>query len=263
MSLQESFNHKEAAIISRLLEKQTGINDRTGKGTATEVIVQEELLDPFLPPGFECGKGAVVSAEAPDKQSPAIDRIVIDTSASMPLVHDAAHAIFPIESVAGLVEITMHLDATKLKEDIERMVPAKAMKTRRYLAPAPGSTTKVMAVDDRDALSPRSFIVGLPAHRNWSAKTIAQNLRDIQVDMGNPTHVHGLYVLGVGYFWTKPIEGHSETSYKVGAWIGPERLFRFAVSFRTAFDRWPRLKTGWSVDLGGYGNDSSTSFDAE
>lgn len=257
MSVQESFIHKEASLISSLLEKKSGIDDRTGKGVATEKIVQGELLAPFLPLGFECGKGSVVSAEAPDNQSAAIDRVVFDKSSSMPLLYDEAHSIFPIEAVAGLVEITMCLDATKLREDIVRMAPVKAMRTRRYLVPLPGSATKVVPVDQCDSLSPLSFIVALPADASWNAKTIARNLREIQIELGSPTHVHGLYVLGVGYFYTKAIEDSSETAYNVGAWTGPERLLRFAASFRSAFDRWPRLKQGWSVDLGCYGSDSS------
>lgn len=262
MSVRESFIHKENSLISSLMEKSAGIDDRTGKGAATESIVQNELLMPFLPLGFECGKGSVVSADAPDRQSSAIDRVIFDRSSSMPLLHDEAHSIFPIEAVAGLVEITMRLDATKLREDIVRMAPVKALRTRRYLAPLPGTVTKAVPVDQRDFLSPRSFIVALPAYKNWNAKTIATSLHEIQSDLGPPTHVHGLYVLGVGYFWTKPIEDVSETPYKIGAWTGPERLLRFAASFRGAFDRWPRLERGWSVDLGCYGSDSSSLLES-
>lgn len=260
MSIQDSFIHKEGSLVSSLLEKKTGIDDRTGKGAATEAIVQKELLAPFLPLGFECGKGAVVSAEAPDKQSPAIDRVIFDRSSSMPLLYDEAHSIFPIEAVAGLVEITMSMDASKLREDIVRMASVKAMRTRRYLAPLPGSTTKVVPVDQHDSLSPRSFIIALPADKRWDVKAIARNLREVQVDLGPPTHVHGLYVLGIGYFYTKPIEDSSMMAYDIGGWVGPERLLRFAASFRSAFDRWPRLKTGWSVDLGCYGSESSWSL---
>jgi hypothetical protein len=262
VSLRESFIHKEASLISRLREKKSGIDDRTGKGLIAETIVQNELLAPFLPLGFECVKGAVISAEAPDNQSPAFDRVIFDRSSSTPLLYDEAHSIFPIEAVAGVVEITMHLDATKLREDIVRMVPVKAMRTRRYLVPQPDTKTRVVPVDQRDFLSPRSFIVALPADENWDPKTIARNLREIQADLGPPTHVHGLYVLGVGYFYTKPIEDASEVVYNIGAWTGPERLLRFAASFRAAFDRWPRLSVGWSVDLGCYGSDSSSLFES-
>jgi len=252
MSIKESFIKKEESLISKLLEKKSGIDDRTGKGAATEEIIETELLTPYLPPRFECGKGSVVSAENPDKQSPAIDRVIFDRSSSAPLLHDASHSIFPIEAVSGLVEITMRLDATKLREDIVRMTPVKAMTTRHYVVPLQGSKTKIVPLEQSDFLSPRSFIIGLPRDESWDADTIISSLGHTQTELGPPTHVHGLYVLGIGYFSTKAIENDSETRYRIGAWTGPDRLYRFAASLRSAFDRWPLLPSGWTVDWGCY-----------
>jgi len=248
MSLAEAIKDTEESLIKLLNAKRSGIDDRTGKGSATERIVDEQLLIPHLPPGFRSSKGAVVEAANPNKQSRAIDRVVYDHSAASPLLYDEAHSIFPLEAVCGLVEITMNLDATKLKEDIERMVSVKAMKKRRYLVPLPNSSTKVLRAE-QDALSPRSFIVGLPADPSWSRSTIAAALRRIQQDLGPPTHVHGLYVIGVGFFQTVPIDSPSEPMYRIGGWTGPDRLFRFTTGFRLAFDRWSTLPPGWSVDL--------------
>jgi hypothetical protein len=196
-------------------------------------------------------KGAVVEAANPSKQSPAIDRVVYDHSAASPLLYDEAHSIFPLEAVCGLVEITMNLDATKLREDVERMVSVKAMRKQRYLVSVPNSSTKVLRTE-QDALSPRSFVIGLPAAPSWNPVTIAGALKQIQRDLGPPTHVHGLYVIGVGYFYTLPIESPSELMYRIGGWIGPDRLFRFTTGFRLAFDRWGTLPSGWSVDLQDY-----------
>jgi hypothetical protein len=60
------------------------------------------------------------------------DRVIFDTRASIPLVYDKNHSIFPTEVVAGMVEITMRLDARKLKADIERMAPVKARSKARH-----------------------------------------------------------------------------------------------------------------------------------
>jgi hypothetical protein len=251
MNIEESFAQREISISAKLLEKQSGIDDRTGKGMATEVVVEEELLKPFLPPGFGCGKGAVICADRPTDQSPAIDRIISDRRVATPLVYDPAHSVFPIEMVAGLVEITMRLDFTKLRADIERVHPVRAMKERRYLVPKPGARTRANRVR-LEGLSPRSFLVGLPADPGWDALTIAQGLRQIQQELGPPTHVHGLYVIGIGFFFTIPVENDQEPMYRVAAWTGPERVFRFADEFRRAFDRWEPLPQGWSVDLSAY-----------
>ncbi len=252
MSLEESIEDREKAVISDLQSKRSGIDDRTGKGSATERIVQQELLDPFLPARFRCVKGAVVISHKPDEQSEAIDRIIYDLTATSPLVHDEDHSVFPIEAVAGLLEITMRLDKSKLRTDIGHMVAVKAMKKRRYLAPIAGTATKAVAVE-LESLSPRSYLVGLPEDPNWHPQTIGQALRDIQLELGPPTHVHGLYVLGIGFFETVPVESESDPmKYRIRMWTGRERLFRFTHSLRRDLDRWPQLQPGWTVDLSAY-----------
>lgn len=160
MRLEESFAHRESSLLYKLKELQVAIDDRTGKGSAAEDIIEELLLRPFLPPGFLCGKGAVICSTKPDLQSSAIDRVIFDTRVSMPLVYDKSHSIFPAEVVAGMVEITMRLDARKLKIDIERMAPVKRMTGRRYLVPKPGTKTQVITHRTEGGVSPRSFIIG-------------------------------------------------------------------------------------------------------
>ncbi len=253
MSIEESIKEYEEALVKSLLAKRSAIDDRTGKGSATEQMVERELLVPHLTPGLRCSKGAVVSAANPGEQSPAIDRVIYDPSAAPPLLYDEAHSIFPIESVCGLIEITMHLDATKLREDIQRMITVKAMRTRRYLIPVPDSRTKRQRIEQK-SLSPRSFIIGLPADPSWSPKTIAAALRDIQKDVGPPTHVHGLYVIGTGFFQTIAVDSPSEEMYRVTGWTGSDRLFRFTTGFRQAFDLWGSVPAGWSADLQDYVN---------
>lgn len=209
------------------------------------------MIRPLLPPRFDCTKGAVVTSRNPGKQSPAIDRIVFDASVAPPLIQDPTHAVFPIESVCGLVEITMRLDTRKLKDDIERMAPIKAMTIRRYLVPVPSTVTRVMS-KEVPGLSPRSFVIGVPADPNWKPKTIGDALREIQLKLGPPTHVHGLYVIGIGFFETIPVENETEPMYRIQAWTGPDRVFRFSDSYRRSFDRWDSLPQGWTVDLSSY-----------
>jgi hypothetical protein len=193
----------------------------------------------------------VVSADKPTEQSPAIDRIVFDRAASMPLVSAPEHSIFPIEAVAGMVQITLRLDATKLADDIKAMHPIKAMTNRRYLAPDPTSGIKVIRRIE-ECLSPRSFIIGQPADPKWDPRTIIEALQRIQRGLGLPTHVHGLYVLGVGVFFTRSVGPKAPQPYDIDGCIGPDRIFRFAHTFRGSFDRWRRPPAGWSVDLTGY-----------
>jgi hypothetical protein len=251
MVFADSVAHRENSLRNSILQRQAGIDDATGKGSGVERLIDEELLRPHLPIRFRCAKGAVVSSSDPTEQSKAIDRVVYDDSASA-LLFDEAHSIFPIETVAGLVEITVKLDADKLRQDIVRMAPIKAMRKRRYLVPLANTRTKVGSLEV-DAEDPRSFIVGLPADPGWRPETIAKALRTIQLDLGPPTHVHGLYVIGVGFFETIPIESSLERPFRIRACTDSTRLFRFTTTFRLAFDRWsPPLANAVTVDLNRY-----------
>lgn len=261
MSLAISVQESENAVAAVLRAKQAGISDATGKGAATEAII-EELIAPFLPPPFKARKGAVVEASAPDKQSGAIDRVIYDPTAAPALVDDDGHTVFPIEAVAGMLQITMHLDATKLRSDLALMQPVKAMRTRRYLAPVANRSTMVVPFSKDDCLSPRCFVVGMAADPKWRPETIASALRQIQLELGPPAHVHGLYVIGIGYFETEPSERGNPT-YRIQCWPAADRLFRFTSGFRQAFDRWPKLLDGWTTDLARYIPQSGPTFVSE
>ncbi len=223
---------------------------RPEKVNATENLVQQHLLLPYLPAGFECLKGSVATSEAPNQQSPAIDRVVYQPAVAPPILYDEAHSVFPIESVAGVVEMTMNLDAAKLRDDLNRIAPVRAMRQRRYLVPVPNTKTTAVRVE-QEILSARSFIIGLRADSNWKPATIAKALRELQLELGRPTHLHGLYVLGVAYFETVAVES-GEPAYRIRAWTDDDRMSRFANSFRQAFQRWQPLPSGWAVDLDGY-----------
>ncbi len=251
MSLNEAIARAEEKLIAELKGAKAGINDRTGKGAAAERVVEEMLLLPYLRPTFRCHKGAVIEGERPDEQSPAIDRVVYDPNDAPPLIFQPEHCVFPIEAVCGIVEITMNLDATKLREDITRMAPVKAMRSRRFLRRIAGFSTRAATQVNSRCLSPRCFIVGLPEDEGWGPETIAASLRRIQLDLAGQTHVHGLYVVGIGHFETIPIEP-GEQPYRIRGWIGPDRLFRFTDSVRTAFATWRWLEDGCTADLSAY-----------
>ena len=243
---------RESALVSELLANRAGLDDATGKGIATERLVAKQLIEPNLPPNFLCRKGAVVSSGDPGAQSPTIDRIIYDTAAASPLIFTDDHSLFPIEVVAGMVEITMHLDPKKLSQDIERMAPIRAMREGYYVVPVANSQTRVFPAQKIDGVSPRSFVVGLPASPDWTARDIAFTLRKTQQRLGSPTHVHALYVLGIGFFATIAVENDQEEKFRIAVWPGPQGLFRFTVAIRTALDRWPRLPPGSSVHMERY-----------
>ena len=110
-----------------------------------------------------------------------------------------------------------------------------------------------------DKLSPRCYIIGLPKN-TWHPETIARALQEIQIDFGPPMHVHGLYVIGVGYFETIPVESPEDQQYGIRGWTGKDRLYHFAMGFWGAFDRWPRRSPSLTVDLSSYGAGEARVF---
>ena len=250
MSVNESIQRAENVLLESLLEQQEGVDDRTGKGTSAEMLIEERLIRPYLPAPFLCQKGSVIAAATPSEQSAAIDRIVYDPTIAPPLVYGAAHSIFPIEAVAGLVEITMRLNATKLRQDVQRIAPIQNLRRRRYIVPVPNSITQAQR-NEIDALSPRGFLIGLPEDPTWRPETIANVIREAQLAAAGHVKIHGVYIIAVGYFSTVPASDDAPP-YRVRAWTDAARLFRFTNDFRTAFQRWPRVEQGWAGDLDGY-----------
>jgi hypothetical protein len=166
VSLNESIQRAENVLLQSLLGQQEGVDDRTGKGTSAEVLIEERLIRRHLPSPFMCQKGSVVAAATSSEQSGAIDRVVYDPTIASPLVYGAAHSIFPIGAVAGLIEITMRLNATKLREDVLRIAPIQSQRRRRYIVPVEDSVTQARR-EEHDALSPRGFLIGFPEDPSW------------------------------------------------------------------------------------------------
>lgn len=250
MNLEESIAHSENALVSRLRSAQSGIDDRTGKGSAAEEIVEEVLIEPYLLPGFACTKGAVVQGTDPSKQSPAIDRIIYDGRVGAPLVLHKPHSVLPYEIVLGALEITMHLDSRKLRSDMEKIAVIRKMNTRSYIQSVAGSATQVEGIRETDGVGVRSFVVGLPSDDAWRPETIAESFFQIQKELG--VHIHVLYVLGIGLFRRLTAERGQPDPCRVDMWTSSDRMFRFANEFYLSQSRWRQLPPGRSVYYGQY-----------
>jgi hypothetical protein len=251
MKLDEAMRQQEQALRSELQSMQAGVDDATGKGSAAEDLVERLLLRPFLPPGFDVGKGSVVSSTDPTVPSGAIDRVISSRHDSVPLIYAPAHSVYPIEAVAGAVEVTLCLNARKLRTDVERIAGVQRMRLRRYHAPVEGSKVRIKPMDV-PGLSPRGLIVGLPEDPNWTPETIARALHEIQVELGPPTHIHALYVVGVGCFKTLPVDDPAHGMHRVMAFRGPQALPQFTQVVRAGLDRWDSRPPGWTADLSRY-----------
>lgn len=250
MNLRAYAEHRERSIIASIREQQEGIGDAVGKGSNIEELIARQLLQPHMPSGFGCNKGTVVMGRGDIAASPAHDRVIWDQDAASPLIFGPEHSVFPIEAVAGAVEITINIDRGKLREDIEKLCKLRAMRTRRYLVPVKGSGNLVAPMSDEKAMSPRAFIIGFPSGGVWKAQTVVKVLTDVQNEFGPTSYIHGVYIIGVGFFANTPatVDG----KLQVVCHSDGDRLFRFTSEFRRAFDRWPRRPQNWTADLSVY-----------
>lgn len=249
IDLRAAAKEDEQRLIASLRKYQAGLTDPNGKGNETEGEIEQSILQPHLPPDFRCRKGNVIESGEAGSPSHAIDRVVYDASAGSPLLLGVTHCTFPIEVVVAAIEITMSLDATKLKNDMSRLSPFRGMRERQYLSPIVMSSTMVMAVP-AEHVAPRSFVIGLPSDPAWSANTIAGIFSNTQKEL--KALVHGLYVIGIGFFVTDLSERSEGSAPNIECWTGEDRLFRFTCSFRQSLDRWPRLPQGVTANMNSY-----------
>jgi len=74
--------------------------------------------------------------------------------------------------VCGLVEITLNMDARKLKNDIKHIADVNNTYIRKnFLIPEKDTITGVKCFP-RDDMTPRAFIIGLPGSNTWRPKNI-------------------------------------------------------------------------------------------
>ena len=86
----------------------------------------------------------LVSSEDPSSRSSEIDRIIFDPNDAPPLSYGRARSVLPIECVCGLVEITLTLDRSKLRSDIENMAPIQRQRrSRTRLSRSGGSVARL------------------------------------------------------------------------------------------------------------------------
>ena len=239
---------KEAQLISALRSFQAGLIDPNGKGSETESMVESELLNPHLPPDFRCGKGNVIDSADATRHSHAVDRVIFDARVGGPLLAGKTHSVFPVEIVVAAIEITMSLDATKLRNDITRLAPIREMRDRHYYVPVPGSATKMRREQQR-SVAPRSMIIGLPSDSGWDPDRIAEIFSKTQHEIQST--VHSLYVIGIGFFATDLVKPKGIPP-SIKYWPENDRLFRFSSSFRMSLDRWPRIESGVTADIQRY-----------
>ena len=104
------------------------INSQGGKGTYRESALTRFLSEGRLPSRYGIGKGEIVGhVHNVSRQS---DLIVYDKLNGISLIYDDNTQVFPIECVAGTVEVKSTLNKTKLLESLENIKSVKKLAPR-------------------------------------------------------------------------------------------------------------------------------------
>jgi hypothetical protein len=106
-----------------------------------------------------------------------------------------------------------------------------------------------VVLEQREWNAIRGYVVAFEASGEIasSPSQLAQRMADYSARLGPTTHLHGLLVVGNGYFQTRPVEqpmvgtvGQHTIDY-----VTTHSLLAFATSLLSALARFPRVPVNW------------------
>ena len=254
---------EEAALGARLEAVRATISHGGEKGRALErdVIL---LLRELLPAEYGLSTGFIAyHADDTVKLSPQLDVIIYDAVRTGPLARLTACDVFPLEAVHGYIEVKATLrsssDSAEAPSDnsiehcLEQNRELRRMVDRRYHAQVPG--TVVGSVRQRRTWVPiRGFVVAFAPEGAVAsdAGAFAQRMADVSRRFG--AHLHGVFVVGHGYFRTRPV--NPSTAKVEDMWhvhyVQEHGLAVFKVDLLHGLARFPRYPSDWSPAVDEY-----------
>jgi hypothetical protein len=256
---------EEATLAAKLDAVRATIIHGAEKGRALEQAVVL-LLRELLPAEYGLSSGFIAyHADGTVKLSSQTDIIIYDAVRTGPLARLTACDVFPLEAVHGYVEVKATIcsssDSAKAPSDnsIEHCLlqnqQLRGMIERRYHAQVPGSVVGSVR-QSRNWIPIRGFVVAFAPEGTVAndPEAFAQRMADVSRRLGEPTHLHGVFVAANGYFRTRPIDPRTA---KPEDWWHVDYVEENALSvFRTdllhALARFPRYPSDWSPAIEEY-----------
>ena len=124
---QETLLNKVNAAISQA-KTAIHVQHHGLAGDVREILITN-ILTELLPEGFRIGTGKV--ADSVGNLSNQTDIIIYNKSYFPPIMFDTSKGIFPIESVAYVIEVKTTLNATEIKTSIEKAEKLRTLKGRQ------------------------------------------------------------------------------------------------------------------------------------
>lgn len=170
-------------------EKTAQVSHSGGKGTLREDAFAK-FLEEYLPSRYAVGRGEVVSAQ--NSVSGQLDVVIYDPSHCPVLLKSSSHAVYPVESVFGVVSIKSTLDSTQLRDAYENIASAKRLVDQRGFQMSPSSG---MAVG---MAAPQIVGVVFAYQAGRSLEAVAAQVRQLDEELGGNLHLRPDFVVVLG-----------------------------------------------------------------
>lgn len=225
------------------------------------------LLRKFLPAEYGLSTGFVAyHGEAGVSLTPQLDIIIYDAVRTGPLVRLPTCDIFPIEAVHGYVEVKASIrsssdDAEELAHNsVERCLSQnrelRKIIERRFYTPSGDSSVGARRVV-MEWTPMRGYVMAFAAEGTIASSpgALAQRIADVSRTLGSPTHLHGVFVAGCGFFRTRPVDSRRakpEEYWHVNFVTHHHGLSAFKADLLHGLARYDRFQDGWTPAIGDY-----------
>jgi hypothetical protein len=257
---------EDAALAARLEAVRATISHAGEKGRALEQVIML-LLRELLPAEYGLSTGFVAyHADGTVKLSHQLDIIIYDAVRSGPLTRLTSCDVFPLEAVHGYVEVKATLRGSSdtasepssdssIEHCLQQNQQLRQMVDRRYHAQVPGSVVGSRR-EQRTWIPIRGFVVAFAPEGTVAsdAGAFAQRMGDVSRRLGQPTHLHGVFIVGTGYFRTRPVDlktAPTEDMWTVD-YVEEHGLSVFKADLMHSLARFPRFPSDWSPAVDEY-----------
>lgn len=258
---------EENALAARLTAARATLSHAGEKGRALEQSVTD-VLRHMLPTEYGLSTGFVAFRNGGAiALSPQLDIIICDAVRTGPLARLGACDVFPLEAVYGYVEVKAALRSVSdrsrelAENSIERCLETnqviRRMQDRQFHSIV--SDTGATREPGTD-ISIRSYLIAFSAEGTIASdpEAFAQRMANVTARLGDPTHFHGVYILGTGLFKTRPVPRKTPAAKKWYVdFITENCLSVFKASLVHDLARFPRFRSDQTPALEDYFADST------
>jgi plasmid stability protein len=249
----------EEALRARLEVVRAALTHASEKGRSLEAATTD-VLRSMLPSEYGLSTGFIASHGTEGAElSTQLDVIIYDALRSGPLVRLGSCDVFPLEAVYGYVEVKAALrscndlqnpTADSLEACIKTNSKLRQLTKRRYWEPAPGSGVQAIQ-REYDWMTIRSFVVSFDVTGSIKDPAVfASRMAEVLAHFGGDTHLHGVLVLGNGFYRSRPVDNPNDR-YHV-EYTSESPLGAFRDQLLMAMQRFPRFAAAASPALDQY-----------